>query len=124
MSSSPSPAPASRRELARTARDAFPPMGIYLVRDKEAGVVHVASSRHVHAAINRAQFELRFRSHANKALQAAWNAGGADRIAFEVVDLLREREDAHFDYAEELRGLERLYREQFGLPADDGGRRA
>ncbi|OWW22279.1 hypothetical protein AYR66_25045 [Noviherbaspirillum denitrificans] len=88
-------------------------MGIYIVRDKETGQVLVASSRDVHAAINRAQFELRLRSHTNKALQAAWNQGGPERFDFEIVDLLKEKDDPDFDYASELRALEQLYREEF-----------
>lgn len=107
---------ATRREMIRRARDAFPPMGIYIVRDKETGRVLVASSRDVHAAINRAQFELRLRSHANKALQAAWNQGGPGRFDFEIIDLLKERDDPDFDYAAELRALEQLYREEFQQP--------
>lgn len=103
----------SRREISRRVRDAFPPMGIYIIRDKETGEVLVASSRNVHGAMNRAQFELRLRSHSNKTLQAKWDHGGPDRFEFKIVELLKEREDPHFDYAEELRTLELLYREQY-----------
>jgi hypothetical protein len=53
----------SRRDISRRARDAFPPMGIYIIRDKETGQVLVASSRNVYGAMNRAQFELRLHSH-------------------------------------------------------------
>jgi len=103
---------AKRRELSRQARDAFPPMGIYLVRDKATGQVLVASSQNVPGAINRATFELRRRAHANRVLQAAWDAGGPERIAFEVVELLKERDTSNFDYRAELRMLEQLYREE------------
>jgi hypothetical protein len=103
----------SRRDLSRRARDAFPSMGIYLIRDKETGQVIVASSRNVHGAMNRMRFELRQRTHQNKALQEKWNRSGPDRFDFEIVDLLEERKDADFDYVEELRALEQLYREQY-----------
>ena len=88
-------------------------MGIYVIRDRETGEVLVASSRNVYGAVNRTQFELRLRSHSNKALQEKWNHGGPDRFDFEVVELLEERKDAHFDYGEELRPLEQVYREQY-----------
>lgn len=103
----------SRRDISRRARDAFPPMGIYIIRDKETGQALVASSRNVYGAMNRTQFELRLRSHSNKTLQAKWDHGGPDRFDFEIVELLKEREDPNFDYAEELRVLEQLYREQY-----------
>jgi hypothetical protein len=103
----------SRRDISRRARDAFPPMGIYIIRDKETGQALVASSRNVYGAMNRTQFELRLRSHSNKTLQAKWDRSGPDRFDFEIVELLKEREDANFDYVEELRVLEQLYREQY-----------
>lgn len=113
MSSPAKPLSASeRREISRQARDAFPRMGIYAIRDKETGKVLVASSRNVDGAINRAQFELRLRSHANKSLQAEWDRSGSDRFAFEILELVKEREDPDFNYAEELRMLEQLYREE------------
>jgi hypothetical protein len=105
--------PSARREISRRARDAFPPMGIYIIRDKEAGRVLVASSRNVYGAMNRIQFELRLRSHSNKTLQAEWNRSGPGRFDFEIVELLKEREDSNFDYAEELRMLEQIYREHY-----------
>lgn len=103
----------SRRDISRRARDAFPPMGIYIIRDKEAGEVLVASSRNVHGAMNRTQFELCLRSHSNKTLQSKWDRSGPDRFDFEIVELLKERDDPNFDYEEELRTLEQLYREQY-----------
>ena len=99
-----------RRDAARRARDAFPPMGVYAIRDRVTGAVRVAASRNVHAAINRTRFELRFGTHADRALQGAWREGGEERIAFEVLELVKERSDASFDYAAELRLLEELHR--------------
>ena len=98
-----------RRRLARQARDAFPPMGIYAVRDTASGTVRVASSRNVHAALNRLQFELRLGSHTDKALQSEWTRDPA-RFSFEVVELVKERSDPDFDYAAELELLEQLHR--------------
>ena len=102
--------PAERRELARQARDAFPPMGVYAIRDRVNGSVRVGSSRNVHAAINRAQFELRQGQHKDKDLQDAWKHDGPDRIAFEVLEFVKERTEAGFDYAAELKDLEVLHR--------------
>ena len=105
---------ADRRAAARRARDAFPPMGVYAIRDRRTGAVRVAACRNVHAAINRIRFELRLGSHPDGALQAAWCDGGEERIAFEVLELVKERSDAAFDYAAELRLLEELHRAEAG----------
>lgn len=106
--------PSARRDIARRARDAFPAMGIYLIRNKQTGQVLVASSRNVHGAMNRIRFELRLGSHPDKALQAQWNHSGPDGFDFDIVELLQEREGSSVDYAEELRLLEHLYREHYG----------
>ena len=102
--------PADRRQRARAARDAFPPMGVYAIRDRLTGAVRVAASRNVPGTINRIRFELRLGSHPDKALQAEWKRGGAERISFEVLEMVKERSDPDFDYAAELRALEELHR--------------
>lgn len=99
---------AERRQLSRAARDAFPPMGIYSIRDQASGKVRVRSSRNVHAAIHRMQFELRLGAHTDKALQAEWNCDPS-RFEFEVLELVKERKEPGFDYPGELRVLEELY---------------
>lgn len=102
----------TRREISRRARDAFPPMGIYAVRDAHGGPVRVFSSRNVPGAINRLQFELRMGNHRDAALQAAWREGGPERVRIDTIELLKERDDPAFDYAGELQLLEQLYREE------------
>ena len=105
----------ARREAAREARDAFPPMGIYAIRDRASGHQLLGASRNVHAALNRARFELRMGKHADRILQAEWNRSGADGLAFAVLDLVKERDDPDFDYAAELKALEQIHRELQGL---------
>lgn len=116
MDSSANQAPRSaRRVAARQARDAFPPMGIYAIRDHASAHLLLGASRNVHAALNRARFELRMGKHADRVLQAEWNRSGVDGLSFEVLELVKEREDADFDYAGELKALEQVYRELQGL---------
>jgi hypothetical protein len=104
--------PAQRRQASRQARDAFPAMGVWCIRDHASGKVRVAASRNVPGAINRAQFELRRGAHADKALQAEWTRSDAGRFVFEVIELVKERSDSAFDYAAELQALLAWYREQ------------
>ena len=110
--------PSARRELSRRTRDAFPPMGIYLIRNRETGQVLLASSRNVVGALNRIQFELRLGSHTNRALQAEWDRYGPGGFEFEIVEVLKEREDASFDYDDELRTLVLIYREHHAQQAE------
>ena len=90
-------------------------MGIYAIRDRASGHRLLGASRNVHAPLNRARFELRMGKHADRVLQAEWNRSGVDGLAFDVLELVKEREDADFDYARELKALEQIYRELQGL---------
>ena len=107
----PPPMPAARRrELARQARDAFPPMGVYAIRNLATGSVQVLASRNVPGAINRARFELQNHGCRNRQLQADWDRYGAEAIRFETLELVRERTEADFDYEAELQVLLELWR--------------
>jgi hypothetical protein len=109
-------AAAERRRLSRDVRDAFPPMGVYAVHDRGTGLVRVGASRDVHARLRRIQFELKLGGCPDKELQAAWRHDPA-RLSFEVLELVRQRTDPAFDYAEELRVLEQLHRQELGAGA-------
>jgi hypothetical protein len=102
---------AERRRRAREARDAFPPMGVYAIRDRASGRAWVGSSRDVHARLTRIQFELRHGAHPDRQMQAAWRQDPAS-FSFDVLALVQQRVDPAFDYAEELRVLEQLYRDE------------
>ena len=107
---------AQRRAVSRAARDAFPPMGVYAIRDHDSGCVRIGASRNVDAALARIAFELRLGTHPDKALQAAYRRSGAGRFTFEVLTLLKQRDDPAFDYGDELRAMAQLYREDDGVP--------
>lgn len=106
--------PSNRRALARQARDAFPPMGVYAIRAFASGRVRVGASRNVPGTINRIRFELRHGSHPDKDLQAAWRRDGAEAFSFEVLALVEERSEPGFDHGAELKELEALYRAELG----------
>lgn len=122
--SSPSPgalSPTRRRELARAARDAFPPMGVYAVRNLAAGTLQVRASRNVHSAINRTRFELQQGNCRDRALQQAWQQLGPEGLRFEVLELVRERSDPAFDHDAELALLLQLWTAELA-PAAEGPR--
>ena len=103
---------ASRRELARRVRDAFPPMGVYAIHNLATGRVRVLSSRNVPGAINRATFELKMRNSRDRELQSAWDRLGEQAVRFEVLEMVRERPDPAFDHDAELAALLELWRDE------------
>ena len=73
--------------------------------------MRVHASPNVWGAINRTRFELGLGAHRDKELQAEWARNPAC-LTFDVLELVKERADARFDYKEELRLLEQLYRSE------------
>jgi DNA-binding MarR family transcriptional regulator len=62
-------------------------MGIYAIRDRASGHLLLGASRNVHAALNRARFELGMGKHADRVLQAEFHRSGVEGLAFEVLEL-------------------------------------
>lgn len=118
LSFPPVPASASavrtRSELKKQYRETPPPMGVYAIRSLSSGRVIVEASTNVHAAMNRARFELDRKSYRDKQLQQDWLAFGPDHCRFEVIDLVKRRDDPAFDYKAELAGLLTMWREELG----------
>ncbi|MDP3163901.1 MAG: GIY-YIG nuclease family protein [Hydrogenophaga sp.] len=110
----PAPAPAgrSRSELKKQYRETPPSMGVYTIRGLSSGRVIVEASMNVHAAINRARFELDHKSHRDKRLQQDWLTLGPDHCRFDIIDLVKRREDPAFDHKAELAGLLAMWREE------------
>ena len=101
-----------RRILSRQARDAFPPMGVYAVRNLATGEVQVLASRNVPGAINRLGFELRLRQHRHAPLQQAWDRLGEEGVRIEVLQMVQERHEPGFDPDAELAMLLELWSEE------------
>jgi hypothetical protein len=116
FSDSPEPAPAgpSRSELKKQYRETPPPMGVYAIRCLSSGRVIVEASMNVHAAMNRARFELDHKSHRDRQLQQDWSTLGPDSCRFDLIDLVKLRDDPAFDPKAELAGLLAMWREELG----------
>jgi len=96
-------------------------MGVFRVRNTHSGKSLVGAATNLPAMLNRQRAQLETGLHPNRALQADWNAFGADAFAFEVVDTLTWPEDRpEYDPAEDLRQLEAMWLEKLS-PFDDAG---
>ena len=104
----------TRSELKKRYRDTPPDMGVYAIRSLSSGCVIVEASMNIHAAMNRARFELDRKAYRNKQLQQDWSAFGPDHCRFEIIDLVKRRDDPAFDYKPELAALLAMWREELG----------
>lgn len=104
----------TRSALKKQYRETPPPMGVYAIRCLSSGRVIVEASMNVHAAMNRARFELDRKSYRDRQLQQDWLTFGPDHCRFEIIDLVKPRDDPAFDHKAELAGLLAMWREELG----------
>lgn len=108
-----------RKALIGAYKLAFPPMGVYAVRNFATGRMLIDRSANTTAALNRHRTELRLGLHRIKALQEDWRLHGEAAFVFEVLESVTERADPSFDYEAELARLLDAWRERVppGSPA-------
>jgi hypothetical protein len=102
--------PTERRARIRDYKDAFPPMGIYAVRNTVTGRVWLGASTNVEGMLNRIRFQLKLGGHRDASLAADWKKHGPEAFSFEVLDRVKQRADPDFDYAAELQTMLQLWR--------------
>jgi len=101
-----------RRALLREAREAPPPVGVFVIHCLPTGRIHVGGSLNAPAVLQRTQFELRLRQHRRPQLQADWNQHGPEAFRFEVIDRVKGRDEPGFDWQVELDALVALWRQE------------
>lgn len=109
-----------KRELMRQYRDTGPAVGIYVIRNLANQRVFVGGSMNVQGSINRERFELDLKSHRNAKLLQDWLQYGPENFTFEVIDVVKKREDPAFDYQGELAALLDMWREELNCYGETG----
>jgi hypothetical protein len=82
---------ADRKAALERYKDRKVEAGVYKLSCLASGACWVGRAPDLSTIGNRIWFTLRHGGHSNKALQAAWNAHGADAIAFEIVEALEHK---------------------------------
>lgn len=101
-----------RKRMKREYRESPRPAGVFQIRNTSDERVFVASALDLHGVMNRHRFELEAGSHPNRRLQADWDALGAARFAFEILDQLVPRDGPGDDPRAEITFLEDLWLER------------
>ncbi|MGE5377166.1 MAG: GIY-YIG nuclease family protein [Bacteroidota bacterium] len=102
----------SRKELQREYKERVKPSGVYQVKNLSNGKVLLGSSLNLEGLLNRNRFMLRNGSHTNKELQRDWNELGPDQFVFEILEVVRVKDDPNFNLKDELTLLEQIWLEK------------
>ena len=102
----------SREEIKREYKERRMPAGVFQVRNKSNGKVLLGSSLNLEGPLNAHKFMLTIGRHRNDVLQREWNEFGADQFAFEILEIVKVKDDPNFNLSDELTLLEQIWLEK------------
>ena len=110
----------SRKELSREYKERKKSAGVFQIKNIENNKVLLGSSLNLEGPMNRHRFLLTTGSHPNKALQQEWTKYGSDKFMFEILEVVKVKEDPNFDLSEELELLEEIWLDKLNSFGDRG----
>lgn len=102
----------SRQEVKREYRERKKPAGIFQIKNTVNGKVLLGSSLNLEGPLNGHKFMLTTGSHRNQALQKEWNEYGSDSFVFEILEVVKVKDDPNFNLNDELTLLEQIWLEK------------
>jgi len=102
----------TRREVSREYRERRKPAGIFQVKNTVNGKVLLGSSLNLEGPLNSHKFMLTIGRHKNESLQRDWSEYGAGAFVFEILEVVKVRDDPNFNADEELTLLEEIWLEK------------
>jgi group I intron endonuclease len=102
----------SRQELIREYKERKKPSGIFQVRNTMNGKILLGSSLNLEGPLNSHKFMLTIGKHRNEALQKDWDEFGGDKFVFEILEIVKVKDDPGFNLEDELTLLEQIWIEK------------
>lgn len=101
-----------RKEINREYKERKIPAGIFQIRNSANGKVLLCSSMNLEGRLNRHKFQLTSGLHPNRNLQKEWNEYGSDKFQFEILEVVKVKDDPDFSLEDELTLLEQIWVEK------------
>jgi group I intron endonuclease len=103
----------SRQELIREYKERKKPAGVFQIKNTVNGKVLLGSSLNLEGPLNSHKFMLQIGRHRNEGLQQDYNKYGADKFVFEILEVVKVKEDdPDFNLEDELTLLEQIWIEK------------
>ncbi|HTK81733.1 MAG TPA: GIY-YIG nuclease family protein [Bacteroidota bacterium] len=110
----------SKEELKREYKERPKPAGIFRIRNNANGKSLLGSSLNLEGPLNAHKFMLTIGRHQNEVLQNDWNKFGADQFDFEILEVVKVKDDPSFSIEDELTLLEQIWVEKLQPFGDKG----
>lgn len=102
----------SIQDMKREYKERKKPAGIFQVKNIANGKVLLGSSLNLEGPLNGHKFMLIIGRHRNEALQKEWNEYGVDKFIFEILEVVKVKDDPNFNLNDELTLLEQIWLEK------------
>ncbi|HCV42962.1 MAG TPA: LuxR family transcriptional regulator [Bacteroidetes bacterium] len=102
----------SKQDIKREYKERPKPAGVFQVKNTENGKVLLGSSLNLEGPLNSHKFMLQIGRHRNAALQKEWNTFGPEKFVFEVLEVVKVKDDPNFNLIDELTLLEQIWIEK------------
>ena len=102
----------SRQELKREYRERPKPAGVFQIKNTVNGKILLGSSLNLEGPLNSHRFMLSIGKHRNELLQKEWNEFGPSKFAFEILEVVKLKDDPNFNLIDELTLLEQIWLEK------------
>jgi len=102
----------SRKDINREYIERPKPAGVFQVKNVAKNKVLLGSSLNLEGSLNKHRFMLKIGSHTNKALQQDWNEEGQDKFTFDILEMVKVKDDPNFNLNDELTLLEQVWLEE------------
>jgi hypothetical protein len=102
-----------RKEIIREYKNTVRDKGVFAIRNTKTGRVFLGGTLNLYNIFERHKFRLNMGSHFNERLQKEWTALGEGAFSFEILEILKLKDDLAYNYDEELKILEMLWVDKF-----------
>ena len=110
----------TRQDINREYKERKKPAGVFQVKNTANGKVLLGSSLNLEGPLNGHKYMLTIGSHRNEPLQKEWNEFGADKFVFEILEVVKVKDDPNFNLLDELTLLEQIWIEKLQPFGDRG----
>ncbi|AEG60971.1 GIY-YIG nuclease family protein [Desulforamulus ruminis] len=108
-----------KKELKQIYKENKTPAGVFQIKNMQNEKVFLKSCLDFNI-MNGQRFQLEHNCHQNKLLQQEWNTFGPDSFVFEVLEVLKQKEEGYFNAKDALKKLEEKWLDQL-QPFDPRG---
>ena len=99
----------SIQDIKREYKERKKPAGVFMVKNTANGKVLLGSSLNLEGPLNSHKFMLTIGRHRNAAVQKDWNEFGGDKFVFEILEVVKIKDDPDFNINDELTLLEEIW---------------